>query len=98
MKIHKLKTIDPYFHDVWMGWKKFEVRVDDRDFAVDDIVLLTYFDPKNSIFTGNDKYILVKIIYILRDEKFCKKGYCVFGFDKIEQGFNYEKLNLSKYL
>lgn len=40
MKIHKLKTLNPYFHDVKSKIKTFELRKNDRDFQVGHILLL----------------------------------------------------------
>ena len=34
MKKHILKTINPYFQDVWDNKKTFEIRLNDRDFKV----------------------------------------------------------------
>ena len=34
MKKHLLKTINPYFQDVWDNKKTFEIRLNDRDFKV----------------------------------------------------------------
>ena len=46
MKVHALKTIQPYYNDVWRGDKTFEVRYDDRGFQVGDLLKLEEYDPK----------------------------------------------------
>lgn len=38
--IHWLKTDHAYFQESWAGSKPFEIRQNDRDFQVDDIVIL----------------------------------------------------------
>ena len=40
MKTHKLKTWDGFFHEVWDGKKRFELRNNDRNFQVGDTVYL----------------------------------------------------------
>lgn len=53
MKIHKLKTINPYFQDVKSKVKTFELRKNNRDFQVGHILLLMEwnvnedFQPEN---------------------------------------------------
>ena len=64
--IHFLKTWPEYFQAVWVGKKNFEYRLDDRNFAVDDILILCEFDEKahpNGIFTG--RFIAATIKYKL---------------------------------
>jgi len=34
IQIHYLKTINPYFVEVLLGYKNFELRKNDRDFRV----------------------------------------------------------------
>lgn len=45
MKKHNLKTWPEYFRAVRNREKTFEVRLNDRDFKVDDILVLKEFDP-----------------------------------------------------
>lgn len=45
MSFHNLKCTNPYFQDVWDGKKTFEVRNNDRNFAVNDIICLKEYDP-----------------------------------------------------
>lgn len=42
---HKLKTWPDYFQAVWEGRKKFDLRRDDRDYQVGDMLLLREYDP-----------------------------------------------------
>lgn len=32
----KMKTVNPWFTDVWEGLKLAEIRLDDRDYSLDD--------------------------------------------------------------
>ena len=76
MKTHELKIKPQYFKDVISGLKTFEVRKNDRNFEVGDIITLREFE--NGKFTG--KSINVEIDYILNDEEYCKESYVVLGF------------------
>jgi ASC-1-like (ASCH) protein len=79
--MHELKIIEPYFTDVLKGIKTFEVRKNDRNFKVGDIVKLRKYDADTLLYSGEE--ILVEIKYILDDTKYCKDGYVIFGFDSI---------------
>ena len=76
MKVHNLKIKPQYFWDIVCDIKTFEVRKNDRNFEVGDIITLRKFE--NDKFTG--KSINVEIIYILNDKEYCKEGYVVLGF------------------
>jgi hypothetical protein len=67
--IHFLKIYPSYFHQIYMGDKKFECRVDDRKFACNDVekyaighyLLLRETDSETG-YTGN--FIIVRIDYL----------------------------------
>lgn len=82
MKIHELKTVQPYFNQVVHHIKSFEVRKNDRDFKVGDYVLLREYEPKSNTYT-DDNTVLVRITYILDSEEYCKADYVIFGFEII---------------
>lgn len=82
-KIHELKTLNPFFQAVKRELKTFEVRFNDRDFKVNDLVILREYDP-DRLRKYTDNSILIKITYLLDDPKYCKEGYIIFGFEKIE--------------
>lgn len=52
MKIHDLKTHPAPFRAVASGEKTFELRLNDRDFQVGDILRLREFDPYDGAYTG----------------------------------------------
>ena len=63
--IHHLKTIDPYFTHVLSGVKTFEVRANDRDFQVGDILKLNLWDEIEHRFTGAYCYVAVTYLFDL---------------------------------
>ncbi len=79
MKIHKLKTLQPYFDDLVNGKKTFEVRKDDRNFQVGDRLDLFEGDESlDNLYNRNHVHRFIK--YKLSGGKFgIKKGYCVLG-------------------
>ncbi len=72
--IHQLKILPEHFDDVISGIKTFEVRRNDRDFHVGDMLALNEHDGAFG-FTGRS--CLVRTDYILSDAKYCKHGYVI---------------------
>lgn len=83
MKIHELKTINPYFMQVWEGNKTFEVRKNDRDFKVGDILHLRWYLPESNEYMLRN--ILCYVSYILDDPLYVKEGYVILAFRIIFQ-------------
>lgn len=85
MAIHKLKTVQPFFDQVKEGKKKFELRKNDRDFKVNDLLILEEFDPDDGDEPGNGysgKAFVVKVDYILENYAGVESGYCIMGVTK----------------
>lgn len=80
--IHALKTVQPYFKYVQDGIKNFEVRKDDRPFGEGDEIVLQEWDENKKQYTGEEWKGIITII--MRDEKYCKKGFCILGIQPIE--------------
>ncbi len=76
MKTHELKTLPEYFELVRTEVKNFEVRKNDRDFKVGDLLILKEW---NGEYTGRDQRR--KIGYVLDNNDYCKEGYVILGFD-----------------
>ena len=77
LTIHKLKLSADYYDDSASGVKTFEIRKNDRNFKVGDILELrewiwSALDNKG-VYTGNVHWKI--ITYILEDEAFLEKGY-----------------------
>jgi hypothetical protein len=75
MKYHELKTWPQYFQAIVDGDKTFEVRKNDRDFQVHDVLILKEYDPDKQEYTGNEVNVIVT--YILREKPFCPDGYVI---------------------
>ncbi len=85
---HELKTLPAYWDAVERGDKKFEVRRDDRGFAVGDMLRLVRF-AKNSM-TGewrvNQRRALTRrVTYILQGGQFgIEPGFVVMQLERLE--------------
>lgn len=76
---HNLKILPEYYRVVLSGHKTFEVRFNDRDFKRGDLINLMEYDPDYcGGYTG--RVYTAVITYVLTDERFVKKGYCIFSF------------------
>lgn len=78
MDTHELKILPQYFQAVWDGTKNFELRRNDRDYKVGDILLLREY--VNGEYTGS--FLRVIVTYILKDcsEYGLDKDYCILSF------------------
>lgn len=81
VKMHHLKILPKYFEDVQAGKKNFEIRENDRDFKVGDILILKEYE--NEKYTG--RIVKRKVNYILYGDKpftlGLAKGYCILGLE-----------------
>lgn len=80
---HELKIKPEYFRAIANGFKTFEVRFNDRNFLVYDILhLKEYADGE---YTGRE--IIAEVTYILDNKDFCKDGYVIMAI-KVETVIN----------
>ena len=68
MTVHELKTWPGQFRDVAAGRKTFEVRRDDRGFAVGDRLVLREWDLPEERYTG--RQLTVRVSHLLRGGEF----------------------------
>lgn len=73
---HNLKILPNYFQDVYSGKKMFEVRLNDRDYQVGDMLYLQEWSPEDG-YTGN--YVKKDVYYILDDPAYVKEGFVILG-------------------
>jgi hypothetical protein len=76
---HELKTIEPYFLQLHLGVKDFELRKFDRDYKVGDTLILKQYNAVKRTFTGQS--VIREIKYILTDatQFGLMDGYCILG-------------------
>ncbi len=75
--VHELKIWPRYFDAVDSGVKTFEVRKNDRNFKVGDILCLQEYLFMFGRYTG--RCIRVSVTYILDDSEYLKDGYVILG-------------------
>ncbi len=77
IRVHELKILPQYF----VCEKNFEIRKNDRDFAVGDIVALREWDSDTG-YTGRVSFRVIQ--YILKDAKEygLADGYCILGLSE----------------
>ena len=75
--IHDLKTIPPFFNEVKDGTKTFELRRNDRNFRVDDVLLLREYLPESNTYSGRET--VRRITYVLTGFAGLEEGYAILG-------------------
>jgi len=82
MTRHELKTWPQYFAAVRSGKKRFEIRRNDRDFSVGDILVLREFDPDSDAYTGQIEER--QITFLLSEEDYgVIHGFVAIGFGEV---------------
>lgn len=61
---HELKTWPKQFHAILDGHKKYEIRVNDRNYTEGDELMLQEWDPKIQQYTG--RFLLANVTYMTR--------------------------------
>ncbi len=90
MRLHTLKIKDKYYEEVEKGSKPFELRKNDRDYKVDDLINFDVINAHGDIKHTDGVY---QITYILKDvpEYGLDKDYCILGIRKLGQLFKWYK-------
>ncbi|RDY30330.1 DUF3850 domain-containing protein [Lachnotalea glycerini] len=76
---HYIKCSAMFFEDAAAGRKNFELRINDRDYRVGDILHMT--EHKDGHNTG--RFIEQEIIYMLEEFNGLKEDYCILGTKSI---------------
>lgn len=74
--IHELKILPSFYEDVIQHRKTFEVRKNDRPYAVGDFLILHEYTPDKG-YSG--RAVEVPVIYILNDIRYCKPDFIIMG-------------------
>lgn len=87
MKVHKLKLDPRYYDDSAAGIKTFEIRKNDRDFKVGDILELREYVwsglENRGAYTGAVHWKV--ITYILDDEEYFRDGFVCLAVSPIAE-------------
>lgn len=77
---HELKLLTAYFDPVLLGFKNFEVRLNDRTYTIGDELILREWTGAE--YTGRSLKAVVS--YVLDDARFLRPGYVVLGLMNVE--------------
>ncbi len=78
---HYLKILPDYYQAVIDDSKTFEIRKNDRNFQVGDVLILNEFKERYS-----GRWVAVKVIYILKNKEYLPKNYVAMSIRKCEYG------------
>lgn len=94
MTVHYLKIKPEYYKDVECGLKTFELRKNDRDFKVGDVLMLIKLDGEGN---ETDQVTRVKVTYILKDcpQYGLKDGYAILGIKSDTQTISIKEIGLA---
>lgn len=67
--IRELKSWPKFFEKVLSGEKTFEIRINDRNFHVGDLLLLREWDPETKQYSGRIQY--ARVTYMLGSADHC---------------------------
>ncbi|RKO61808.1 ASCH/PUA domain-containing protein [Caldibacillus debilis] len=73
LRCHELKVCPEYFETLEKRIKTFEIRKNDRDFHIGDVLILKEFDPETNNYTG--RTVERKVTYITNFAQ--QEGYVV---------------------
>jgi len=63
MKIHELRTWSEYYWKIVKGEKKWEYRINDRNFKPGDILFLREYSPETGNYTGEGIIVMIERIW-----------------------------------
>lgn len=83
-RVHRLKIWPSFFKEVKEERKPWELRRMDRDYRVDDALVLAEWDPETESFTGQT--VIREISHVFTGGRFgLARGFCILSF-KPEKG------------
>lgn len=78
--IHSLKTWPEYFQAVEDGRKRFELRVNDRDFQAGDWLWLQEWNPETRAYSGRESWM--RVTYIAQGVFGLPDNVCVMSIER----------------
>ena len=83
MKLHILKIKEEYWNAILRGDRTFELRKNDRDYQVGDLIHFVKTDGYDYLFCS---HCVFRIVYILKNaENYgLDKDYCILAIRKLE--------------
>lgn len=81
--VHELKILSKYFEDALTGNKPFELRKNDRDYKVGDILALNEVSDDKTKYTGNSLLCEVTYVLDLKDWLADSEDYVILGIRKL---------------
>ena len=83
MKTHHLKTQAEAFERVLRGVKKCELRKDDRDFEIGDLLVLKEIATVHDTYTETGRWIRAKVTDIIKDRPYwgLMDGYVIMSIE-----------------
>jgi hypothetical protein len=88
MKEHQLKCWPEYFDRLKSGEKRFEIRRNDRDFQVGDILVISAWSPALKRFIEGRRPLRFKVTYILHGpfspvvyDRGLDSGWCIMSLE-----------------
>ena len=76
---HYIKILPEYYRAIEQKKKTFEVRYNDRDYKVYDVLHLQEW--LNGGYTGRE--ITADVTYIINDSNYCKDGYVIMSIEVV---------------
>jgi hypothetical protein len=81
MTAHKLKLVNPFFQAVWDYEKNFEIRKNDRDYKVKDVLFLYEYDAATNLYLGRASRATIEYILTAKDfPEGIAEGFVILGF------------------
>jgi len=75
MTVHDLKIYPEYWEDIATGKKTFEVRKNDRDYQVGDLLLFRKFDHAKNDYLYFNEVMVCDVTYVVDLAKIGIEGY-----------------------
>lgn len=76
-QLHELKVWPEFFLNIQSGKKTFELRLNDRNFQVGDLLCLQEYDPNEKHYSGRSVYR--QVVMVLSKFPGLEEGYVIMG-------------------